>query len=615
MLIILFIFIKICFARAILFERFDIIDALLIELPLLLFIYLVIAWLLKKRKQAVFLGMNVVLSVILFALVVYYRYYGSLATYTSLLNVNQVTDVMDSVWMLIKPSYWLFFIDIPFIVIMMVVRKPYAQFNNTMSYLSPLNKVIFRVIGMVVTLGLVISHIVTSIDGTIINDHRKAERMGLFTYQAYVVYADSKRDYTPQFPLNLRTIQSVKGIIEPSQPQFYGIARDQDIYVVQLEAFQNFVIGLRVGGREVTPNLNALLEESFYFSHVFQQIGRGNTSDAEFIMNASVHSSGSQPLSMQFGDREVPGLPRYLRPLGYESVTLHTNDVSFWDRKSMYTGLGFDRFYDKSYFGEEDFLLFGATDEVLYEKSLPIFAEIKSRQQLIYAHLIAMSSHSPFLIPESKDPFPLPSYLEDHIVGRYIQATHYADKALGQFIQRLKDNHLWDHATLVIYGDHFGFSVQNEDEELELAADLLGLNKYTQVEMFNVPLVIRVAGHDEAIVTSTVGGQIDILPTLANLLGLNMEGHIYFGQDLLNHTSNLIPLRVYSPTGSFINDDVMFIPGEGFEDGWVIPLVNRSDRPDITPFRSDFERALQLIELSDQYLHNLPFINQGDRTE
>lgn len=305
-------------------------------------------------------------------------------------------------------------------------------------------------------------------------------------------------------------------------------------------------------------------------------------------------------------------MPRYLSPLGYESVTMHTNDVAFWDRDDMYAALGFDRFYDKQYFGEEDFLLFGATDEVLYEKSLPIFAEMKQRQSKIYANLIAMSSHSPFLIPESKHPFPLPSHLEDRIIGRYIQATHYADEALGQFIQGLKDYGLWDNATLVIYGDHFGFSIQNDEEELQLAAELLGLEKYTQVEMFNVPLLIRVAGHDEAYVAQTVGGQVDILPTLSNLLGLNMEGRIYFGQDLLNHHSNLIPLRVYSPTGSFINDDMLFVPGEGFADGWAIPLVDRTQQLDLSPYENDFERALQLIELSDQYLHNLPLIEQEE---
>lgn len=610
MLIILIIFIKICFARAILFDGFNIVDALFIELPLLLFIYIAVDWLLKNKKHVVFFSINFILSVLLFTLIVYYRYYGSLATYTSLLSAHQVGDVMDTVRLLIKPSYWLFFIDIPLIVLawFMWKRKPLFQFK--IKHINPSTKLTLRIAGLLITFGLVISHIVTSIGGTIVNDHRKAEKMGLLSYQAYVVYADYKRDYTPQFPLNLRTIQSVKGIVESNDPQFYGIARNQDVYVIQLEAFQNFVVGLEVDGREVTPHLNALLAESFYFPHVFQQIGSGNTSDAEFIMNASVHSSGAQSLSSQFGNREVPSLPRYLSPLGYESVTMHTNDVSFWNRAEMYAALGFDRYYDKAYFGEDDFLLFGATDEVLYEKSLPIFTEIKSRGHNIYANLIAMSSHSPFLIPDSKNPFPLPHHLEERIIGRYIQATHYADKALGQFIQGLKDRDLWDNAMLVVYGDHFGFSIQNEEEELELAAELLGLDNYTYVEMFNVPLLIKVAGHDEAFVSRAVGGQIDILPTLTNLLGLNMEGHIYFGQDLLNHHSNIIPLRVYSPTGSFINDHLFFVPGEGFADGWAVPLIDRSERANITPYQSDFERALQLIELSDQYLHNLPSLEK-----
>lgn len=603
--ILLLIFIKIYVVRMLIFDNYNLLSALWIEWPALIFFAMSVELIFKhKRKGWLYFATNVVLSIIFFALVVYYRYFGSLATYAALAHINQVGEVRQSIALLIKPSYWLLFADL---LVLLIILLHHRWRHVIDRFHVPRKSVSLSL--LIVSGAIVIVHVLNSIDGSIINEHRKAESMGLLTYQAYVVYADSKRDYTPQYDLNLRMIQSVKRIVEPANPQYYNIAHGQDIYVIQLEAFQNFVIGLTIDGREVTPVLNALRDESFYFPHVFQQIGLGNTADAEFIMNASVHSSGNQSLSAQFGNREVPSLPRYLKEHGYESVTLHTNDASFWDRDLMYPALGFDRYYDRSYFGDEDFMLFGASDEVLYERSLTIFRHMKEQGHHIYANLIAMSSHSPFQIPEEKHPFPLPAYLQGHLIGDYIQAVHYADYALGQFIAGLKEEGLWDEATLVIYGDHFGFSLKNDAHELNLAAQLLGIDAYTQVEMFNIPLIIRVAGHEEAVVVDSVGGQVDLLPTISNLLGLDLSGRIYFGQDLLNQSSNLIPLRVYSPTGSFINDDVMFIPGKGFADGTVIPLHDRTATFDLQRFESDFERALRLIELSDEYLHSLPLRN------
>lgn len=521
--------------------------------------------------------------------------------------MNQAAEVKDSIILLIRPSFWLLFIDLPIILAAILLKnKVKHRFGQTRFVLQRK----YTIAIMSAAFVLVVIQALNSIDGSIINEHKKAEAMGLLSYQAYVAYADIKRDYNPQYPVSLRGIQSVKGIIEPVNPKYFGIGYDQDIFIVQLEAINNFLVGLEVGGREVTPQMNRLIDESFYFPNVYQQIGKGNTSDAEFITNTSVYTSGLIPLSKQFGNREVPSLPRYLSPYGYESVTLHTNAVHFWDRDLMYPALGFDHYYDSEYFGNDDIITFGPSDEVLYDRSMDIFVDMKDRGKKIYANLIAMSSHGPFEIPEEKNPLPLPRELQDTLLGKYIQAAHYADYALGQFIQDLKDNDMWNNATLLVNGDHFGFSALNDEKELELAAELLGIEKYTRVEMFNIPLIIRVAGQDQPEVVETIGGQVDFLPTLANLTGLLLDGEIYFGQDLINQTTNLIPQQIYLPTGSFINDDVMFIPGNGFNDGWMIPLFDRENYPALEPYRDDFNRSLRLVELSDTYLYSLPKLGE-----
>lgn len=79
-----------------------------------------------------------------------------------------------------------------------------------------------------------------------------------------------------------------------------------NVIVVQMEAFQNFLIHLKLGDQEVTPVLNRLAEEGYYFPYVYQQIGQGNTSDAEFMSNTSIYPTGTVAMSTGFGDRNCP---------------------------------------------------------------------------------------------------------------------------------------------------------------------------------------------------------------------------------------------------------------------------------------------------------------------
>lgn len=603
MLYLILFFAKVTFVRFIIFENNQLFYSFLIEVPMLILIIGIVELVFKRQKRWIYFAINIVVSFCLFTITVYYQYFGAIVTYNALGSIGQAKDITDSIFLIIKPSFYLLLIDIPIIFVALLVRK------NTALNSLPTGEWVRSKYGtgvMILSLVLVVSHVLNSIDGSIVNELRKAERMGIIAYEAYIVYADVKGGYIPVYDVNLRQIQSEKRIIERANPEYYGIGKDMDIYLVQLEAFQNFLIGKKVRGREVTPVLNQLIEESFYFPNVFQQIGKGNTSDAEFITNTSIYTMGELAMSSQVAQLEVPSMPRYLKPYGYESVTLHTNDVRFWDRDKLYPALGFDHAYDAEYFGDEDFIAFGASDEVLYRKSMDIFVDMKNRKQKIYANLIAMSSHGPFDIPEEKNLFRLPRDLQDTILGKYLQAGHYADYALGKFIEDLKEQGLWDTALLLVNGDHFGFSYQFPEEETQLAAQFIGVDNYLQVEAFNIPLIIRVPGHTEAVVIETVGGQVDYLPTLANFIGLPMHDKIYFGQDLVNHPNNLLPMRIYLPTGSFINDEFMFIPGRSFDDGFARPLDQSKSLPDLERYRNDFQRALRLSEMSEVYLKSLP---------
>ncbi|MBD2844770.1 LTA synthase family protein [Paenibacillus sp. IB182496] len=552
----------------------------------------------RRRKLLYYMMVNVLLTTLFFAAIMYYKYYGVIVTYHALMQVNQVTEVKDSVFTLIDPQYMLIFIDILVLAVLLFARR--RKLGRTGVVRLPRR---FAVPGLVlllvVCLGNVWPHRAS------MNELVQAEEMGLLNYEAYTMLKDKDEALEPLAEITPAAVREAKGIKEPDEPLMRGAAAGRHVIVVQLESFQALLLGRELAGTALTPNMNALLEEADYFSSFYQQVGQGNTSDAEYVVNTSLYIPQRGAASQIYGDKRLPSLPRLLGAHGYASATFHTNDVHFWNRDQLYRALGFDRYYDQAFFGDEDTISFGASDEVLYRKTAAELARLDAEGESLYAHIIAVTAHHPFRLPQRKLTLELPAAYRDTLPGDYLQAQHYADEAFGQFVAALKQNGLWERSVIVVYGDHLGLPMHAlDDDDLDLLEELLG-RPYTYADMLNVPLAIVIPGLTETgRVLPQPGGQSDILPTLANLLGVDADEQVHMGQDLYNHETNLLPQRYYLPSGSFVTGEAIFIPGSGFDDGEVYPAIGGP--PATPPTDAQYERALRLLHLSDSYVRQLP---------
>ena len=383
-----------------------------------------------------------------------------------------------------------------------------------------------------------------------------------------------------------------------NQKAYFGAGNGYNLIVVQLESFQNFLVNLSVQGQEVTPNLNKLSAKSIYFPNVFSQIGRGNTSDAEFTSNTSIYPVGDPAMSSGYADRAFPSLAKLLHAKGYIANTFHVNEVSFWNRDRLYPALGFDKYYDKPYFKQEIFNRYGASDEELYTVATEKLQFLHRNNKLFYAQLVTVSSHSPFKIPKASN---------GKLLGNYLTAVNYADYALGTFIEKLKHAGLWNQSVLVVYGDHFGLSKKKYNPEK--ISQTFGIRYHKQISTLNIPLLIHLPGKHTGQRVELTGGQTDILPTVANIMGIDLKsiGFTAFGQDLLNVKHNTIGVRYYLPAGSFFNDDILFIPGKkGFEDGTATSIKSFKKIKNIAPYKSQYEEIIKRMKQSDKYVKQLP---------
>jgi len=557
-----------------------------------------------RRKFLWYLIFDIILTSVYFAVIMYYKYFGVIVTYRALQQANQVTQVKGSVLHLMHPYFLLIYVDIvAFLLLRIFFRKLRSWGNGKTRYRSLASA------GLIVSLLFSIGQIWMNRD--IVNEVKKAQHMGVVNYEAYTIASDlSKRSDKP-YPVTPDMVEAIKGTapLNPSASDaFKGIAKGRNVIVIQLEAFQDILINKSIDGIEITPTMNKLARENVYFKNFFQQAGQGNTSDAEYLTNTSLFVPPNGAASQTYADKDLPSLPKMFKSIGYQAVTFHTNDVEFWNRKELYAALGFDHHYDKTFFKDEDFLFFGASDPVLYRKTAEEMARLQNEGTKFYSNVISLTSHHPFNLPENRRLIKLPAKYQNTFVNDYITAENFADHALGQFVDALKANGVWDNSLIVIYGDHMGMPVYSlTDYEKGLLEDFIG-RPYNYQDMLNIPLIIAVPGKLPAHTYSHVGGQIDILPTIANLMDMSLDGRVIFGQDILNNRNDLLPERYYLPSGSFINNKEIFVPGKGYEDGQTYTLPEGEDpqgEPNQTA-KDQYDRALKLIQLCDDYVKTLP---------
>ncbi|MFE4714187.1 LTA synthase family protein [Paenibacillus sp. NPDC056722] len=571
----------------------------------------------RRLKSGVFWTFNIVLSLLFFASSVYFNHFGSVPTYLALYELNQVFQIKESVESTIQIIDYLFFIDIVVYALYRGLRRwlrgsAYSQEKYVSSHARRVHLIVLLV--CVIGGAWLSAYTITNAKG-ITNELVQAESAGFINYEvvaAIKANADNGLIGTGDIKETVGKIKDLEASYpyrdQPlgTIPDLFGSQKGRNVIVIQMEAFQNFPLHQSLNGQELTPVLNKLADEGFYFPHVYQQIGPGNTSDAEFMSNTSIYPIATLAMSTGFGDRELPSLPRLLHSKGYEAYTFHVNKVGFWNRNELYPALGFNGYYDKQSFKNDHFNAFGASDEQLYITGVEKLAELKAKGTPFYAQMVTASSHHPFKIPDAFKKINVEGDLKDTMLGDYLTAINYTDYAIGTLIEGLKQNGLWDNTVLVMYGDHFG--LQPKDVTPEQVEQALGIKYDSRISRFNIPLIVRVPGMEQGQVINRTGGQLDIMPTIANLLGVSLEGEGFtaFGHDLLNMDRNVVGMRYYLPTGSFFNDDIMFVPGKSFQDGEAISLDTLEPVTDFSKYESDYDYILQLMGLSDEYVKLLP---------
>ena len=511
-----------------------------------------------KAQPVVMTVITGVMSFLLYANIVYYRFFTDFITVPVVMQVKvNGGQLSDSILSLMSPFDILYFLDVIVLIVLLAkkIYKPVVQTNRRKA------KSVFAlaILTFIINLGL------AEIDrpellSRSFDRNYLVKYLGAYNFTIYDIVQNARSE-SQRALADSSDITEVQNYINANfadpNSVYFGKAEGKNVIYISLESLQSFIINYKLEGKEVTPFLNQLTKDknTFYFENFFHQTGQGKTSDAEFMMDNSLYGMSQGSVFVNKAQNTFQSAPAILKGKGYTTAAFHGNYKTFWNRNEMYKSLGYDYFFDAEYYdmSDENTKNYGMKDIPFFKESMPMLESLKKP---FYTKFITLSNHHPFAMDDEDTDFPAGT-TSDNVVNNYFRSAHYLDESLKQFFQYLKDAGLYDNTMIVMYGDHYGIS-ENHNKAMEQVLNVDEITPLMNANLQRVPLFIHVPGVEGKVV-SKYGGDVDVMPTVLHLLGVNTKDYLQVGSDLLSKEHReTVPFRngdFVSPTLTKLGDN------------------------------------------------------------
>ncbi|PPA71410.1 LTA synthase family protein [Jeotgalibacillus proteolyticus] len=563
-------------------------------LSFLLLIFGVALFIKKEKNRNLYVIItSAVLTIILFSNMVFYRFFNDFITLPVLFQTNNFGDLGGSA---LENIYWtdaLYFLDIIVLIAIAKMKPSFVAFKET----TKINRRAYFLVTIATfffNLGLAETERPQLLTRTF-DREMLVKNIGLNNYHLYDIYLQSKQSAQRALAdsselVDVNNYVEAKSI-EPAS-DLHGIAEGKNLIVVKLESTQNFVINNEMNGEVITPFLNSLTEDedTIYLDNFYHQTEQGKTSDSEFILDNSLYPLGRGAVFFTHSGNEYHTLTDSLNKEGYFTSAMHANNKSFWNRDIVYENFGYDRFYSLPDYtvGEGEAVNWGMKDIPFLQQSVE---HMKEMEKPFYSKLITLTNHHPFYLDE-EDKFIDEYDSNSGTLNRYFQTVRYTDEAIKEFFTSLKEAGIYEDSVIVMYGDHYGIS-ENHNVAMSQYMDK-EITPFESAQLQRVPFFVHVPGSGIGGETNhSLAGQVDLKPTIQNLLGVESDKSIQFGQDIFSEENdNFVILR----DGRFITEDLVWAG----ETCWDKETGEATDTELCAPF---IERANEELAYNDEIIY------------
>lgn len=311
--------------------------------------------------------------------------------------------------------------------------------------------------------------------------------------------------------------------------------------IIFAESLESWVIGLDFEGKEVTPNLNRLVADStaIYAPHVLTQVNAGRSIDAQLLILAGLMPLRSGVYSTLYPDNTYYTLPKASKEINHTRNYLITVDkTKTWNQRGVARAFGIDTIL--SYPDFEQTEAFGTRktlgDRAFFRQCIDKIerGEIWPVGEKAFVQMVTYSGHFPFRLPEELKNIAFSDTIPE-MMRDYMTDAHYTDAAIGSFIDYLRTRPDYDSTLVVITGDHEGLANNRRELCASKGGDVISKDEFTPLIILNAPAAMTYDG---------VMGQIDIYPTILDLLGLRDYKWHGLGQSILDPSK---PAMAVSP--------------------------------------------------------------------
>ena len=316
------------------------------------------------------------------------------------------------------------------------------------------------------------------------------------------------------------------------QPADSVTEKRSNLLIVFAESLESWVLEKKADGKEITPCLNRLLKEksTLYAPNVLTQVKGGRSIDAQLMICSGLLPLMSGTYSSLYYDNTFYTLQKAMRGLKHSRSYLLTIDkVSTWNQGAVARSFGTDTII--SYHDFKMTEAFGTHkrigDASFFQQCREKIerGEVWKPGESVYMQFVTYSGHAPFKLPDHLRTITFPASIPEKAAD-YMTTAHYTDKAIGDFVAYLKTLPQYKETIVVIVGDHEGLaSYRQELVGNPACRGLVSDKQLTPFIVLNSPVGMR---YDKFM------GQIDIYPTLLNLMQLDTYRWHGLGQSILD---------------------------------------------------------------------------------
>lgn len=400
--------------------------------------------------------------------------------------------------------------------------------------------------------------------------------------------------------------------LKPTNKNKYtGMFKDYNVIFITAEGFSGYMID-----KELTPTLYKLTHEGFVFNNFYTPLHYTSTTGGECQNLLGLYPKNGEPKVLSYtGDNKLSmpfTLANKLNEQGYTSIGYHFN-VDMYNRQKSHPVLGYD-WRDDDYL---DLELNQYGNNVWPQSDLYMFIETIDEyidMQPFNIYYMTISGHMPYSTMGNTMTYVNWEMVENldysEEAKSYIAANLELEKGLTYLIDTLEEKGILDNTLIVMAPDHVPyFDIKTLEELAGKTFGDEGKLEYLDesdldFDVYKNSLIMWSSSMEEPVIVDKVCDQVDILPTVLNLMGVDYDSRLLGGEDILSDSEGLVIFnsRCWISDSGFYNKYTKeFIPNKKVSDKYVDTmntLVSYKLKSTILIMETDYYSSLNIKESS-----------------